>query len=291
MASSGEVTFKFYWRGRKNQIREIIWTETAPWPELPRVGDSVEGLRVRRRKTPVVMAVSWNTKGSVLIQLNDVVEDKTDQESEFLANVPDEHVSTPEHDPLENSDWVTQKIVQFLNRLEDFTPYERIYRRLPCKRRSMSYAWYYVGVWLVMLIVMLVFLPRWGGWELLFMLIPLVRLLDLLRWYADLLLDRAHNNLASGERSLLLVFLNLIEITLIGAIWLRAAGSTAASAVRDSFMLVTQLDSPARQGAWDVGTVTVEVAALVLLAGGVAVLVGEVSEKLRVTGEWQGARK
>jgi hypothetical protein len=155
----------------------------------------------------------------------------------------------------------------------------------------------YVFLWLVYLGLVLPFSPEWGGWGawILVFFLPVVRMLDLTRWYADLLLDRAHNNLISGERSLSLVFLNLIEVMLIGAIWLRAAGQpdSAGSALYDSFLLVAQLANPMHvTGLWiRLGTVAIEVASLVLLAGGVALLVSEIGEKLRITGEWQGTRK
>jgi hypothetical protein len=290
--------FEFYWRGRKNHIRRISWTEPSQWCELPRVGDSIKGLSVPRPTDPVVLEVSWITDGSARIRLNDVIEDATPEESRFLPKVPEGvAVSTPKHDPLENNDKVIQRVVWLLNLVEHVTPYELLNRfLLPRSWRSGSYAWFYVFGWLIVLALVLAFSPDWGGWPawLFVAVIPAVRVFDLLRWNADLLLDRAHNNLVSSERSLSLVFLNLIEVSLIGAIWLSAAGQPegAGSALYDSFLLVTQLANPHVAGLWiQLGMVAVEVVSLVLLAGGVALLVAEVGEKLRVTGEWQGARK
>lgn len=118
------------------------------------------------------------------------------------------------------------------------------------------------------------------------------RMFDLLRWYADLLLDKAHSHWLSNERNLLFVALNLAETALIGAIWLKAAGESpsALGALYESFGVVTQLGDLSVGGgaAPKIGLALTEITALVLLVGGVAILVGEVQEKLRTTGRWWG---
>jgi hypothetical protein len=305
----GKVTFQFYWRGRKDQIREVAWTRPLPWAELPRVGDSIQGLTVPHRSPPVVLEVTWDANGSVVIRLSDVVAAETVEKSTALTKRPPEaSVTNPAQNPYANPDRITRCIVWLLNVVERVTVYELLYGQVFApirgwwerKRKKNSgdkppvggYAWFYVAVGLVYLSLVLAF--GWGAW-LLIVLLPALRLFDLVRWYADLLLDRGHHSLVSSERSLFFVFLNLIEITLIAAIWLRAGqpDGSGSSALYDSFLLVTQLDAPhGLAGLWvKLGIVAVEAAALVLLAGGVALLVAEIGEKLRVTGEWQGTRK
>ena len=74
---------------------------------------------------------------------------------------------------------------------------------------------------------------------------------DLIRWWADFLLDRAHFRVVSPERNLLFVVFNLLEIMPIGAIWFVAGGvaPSAKSALYTSFALVTQLQLPHVVGA------------------------------------------
>ena len=89
----------------------------------------------------------------------------------------------------------------------------------------------------------------------------------------------AHNSVVSS----VFVFLNLIEVTLIGAIWLKAAGQPrhAAGAFYDSFQQVSQLGASTVSGHWaKASQMVTEVAALVLLVGGVAILIAKVQSAL-----------
>jgi hypothetical protein len=135
----------------------------------------------------------------------------------------------------------------------------------------------------------------WGLWFVVVVVVPAWRMLDLLRWYADLLVDRAHSHLMSTERNLVFVLLNLIEVTLICGIWLRASTPqpTTGSALFDSFGMTSQVGGLPDAGgaATHAGIAMAEITALVLLIGGVAILVGEVQEKIRATGGWWGTRR
>ena len=166
--------------------------------------------------------------------------------------------------------------------------------------RSPLLAYYYVVGWLCVLAAILATSDAWvDAWRPLFIAlvcIPAYRMFDILRWYADFLLDRRHNHVVSTERNLVFVFANLVETALIAAIWLQASGASATpgSALFDAFALVTQLALPElAEGGWaKIGVVMTEITALTLLLGGVAVLVAEVQEKINSsTGEWRGEAK
>jgi hypothetical protein len=125
----------------------------------------------------------------------------------------------------------------------------------------------------------------------LFVALAAYRMFDILRWWADFLLDRRHWAVVSGERNLVFVVMNAAEVTLIGAIWLFASGefNHPGQAAYAAFLLVTQLDRPeAVTTISKVVVVVTEVASLVLLLGGLTVVIGEVQEKVKATTEWRG---
>jgi len=96
----------------------------------------------------------------------------------------------------------------------------------------------------------------------------------------------------SSERNLLFVVANLAEVALIAAVWFRASGQAASpgSAGYLGFSLVTQLAIPDAPPWSKLAITFTEIAALVLLIGGVAILIGEVQEKIYAVGAWQTAR-
>jgi hypothetical protein len=163
--------------------------------------------------------------------------------------------------------------------------------------RRPSLAYYYVGVWLVVLGALLATSERWAtsrGWLLFAVLLASYRMFDVVRWWAGLFLYRPHYGMMSSERGLVFAVLNLVEVTLVGAIWLRAAGATptGGDSLFTSFGLVTQLNFPNPSGHWaKVAVALTEIAALTVLLGGVVSLLSEVQEKFRTAGEWQGRSK
>ena len=93
----------------------------------------------------------------------------------------------------------------------------------------------YVGTWLCLLLILLAFTPRVsaGQWGLavlsvLVLAAATARYLDLTTYQIGILLDPRQRRLQGAERSLVLLALNLVEVTLIGGIWL-FAGSYSAS--------------------------------------------------------------
>lgn len=189
-------------------------------------------------------------------------------------------------------------IVRLINALERAVIYEWLCVIPWC--RSPKLAYFYVGGWICVLVTILATSEEWADAPrplfVLLVCIPAYRIFDILRWYADFLLDRAHNLVVSTERNLVFVVANVVEAALIGAIWLQASGeaATPGSALFDGFALVTQLALPElAEGGWaKVGVVITEITALTLLLGGVAVLVAEVQEKVESReGEWRGPNK
>ena len=192
-----------------------------------------------------------------------------------------------------NADAGVRFIVRGIDASEKAILYEHLYR---LKRfQTPNLAWWYVLAWIGVLFLILATSFAWADSNrallIAMTLVPAYRAFDVLRWYADFLLDKRHNHVLSPERNLLFVVVNLVEATLIGAIWLRASGAVASagSAAYRSFALVTQLELPAVAGGWAKAAVVVtEVMALTLLFGGVAVLIAEVQRKVASTGTWRG---
>jgi len=139
----------------------------------------------------------------------------------------------------------------------------------------------YAAAWLGILTLVFVFVPDIANARLLFRIIfaglPIWCISEVMRWWLSVLLNRHHNLFASLERNLIYVFVNLAEVFLAGAVLLRMAspGHPARRALFDSFFLSTQLNT-ARQASLlhDAAQVLTVSASLVLLAGGLAVLIG-----------------
>lgn len=189
----------------------------------------------------------------------------------------------------ENEDPGVRLVVRVLNALERVMLYELLVRKFG----SVRLAWWYVVGSITLLIALLLTTGSWGedhrALTVAAVVVSAYRMVDIVRWWADLLLDRAHDTVVSEERNLLFALANLIEVGLIGAIWFCATGqaSTAGAAFYEAFTLVTQLSiPPAPTVQAKIATAATEVAALLLLLGGVASLIAEVQEKLR-RGGWR----
>jgi hypothetical protein len=121
-------------------------------------------------------------------------------------------------------------------------------------------------------------------------LVPVYRLLDILRWWLDLIFDRRHYLVVARERNLIFLALNLLEIVFVGAILFRATGvsGSVSGCWYASFFLVTQLNLPEGTTFWQQASkALVETSSLVLLLGGLSALVDLVGSKLR-EGPWGG---
>lgn len=120
------------------------------------------------------------------------------------------------------------RVVAALDFLERYVLYYGLLGRFP-RLKSPAFAYWYVLAWLVVLTAGLATsiswfsAPEWVRW--LLVVAPLYRLADVVRWWLDLLLDRRHYMVLAFERNLLFLGLNLVELTLVGAILLRATGT------------------------------------------------------------------
>lgn len=183
-------------------------------------------------------------------------------------------------------------VVRLLDALEALVLYELL-TKVP-RFRTPALAYWYVSGWIGVLLAILATSGNWTthGRLLLLLFVGIAGyrlLLDVLRWWLDLLLDPRHYALVSGERNLFFAGLNLVEAALVCAIWLRAAGQarTVGAAAYDGFLLVTQLASPTAATDWaKVGVALVESTALVILVGGLAVVIAAVEKNIHATGVW-----
>jgi diadenosine tetraphosphate (Ap4A) HIT family hydrolase len=146
------------------------------------------------------------------------------------------------------------------------------------ERSSADAATVYVGLWLVVLIGLALFSVLWPNGlavELLASLAAL-RAFDVATFQLRVLLDRRASLLASFERTLLFLGVNLLEMALALAVLLIAwAGIAPDQAFRDAFGIVTLTDAPAF--ASDVAfalRVAFTAISIVLLAGAGAVVLG-----------------
>ena len=78
--------------------------------------------------------------------------------------------------------------------------------------------------------------------------VPGACVIDVTRWWLSVLLNRRHNLFVSFERNIVYLFVNLAEVVLAGAIWLRMTSPTGSAEVAlfTAFFLATQLSSPPR---------------------------------------------
>jgi hypothetical protein len=201
---------------------------------------------------------------------------------------------TDEFDPI-NPDPGVRVIVRVLDALEKWVLYEWLCRWKPLRTEYLAYP--YVIGWLVVLAATLLTSRWWSTAEVAVAIVVVLaayRGFDITRWWIDFLLDRKHWAVVSAERNLVFVAVNLAEVAIIGAIWLRAAdaASTAGTAMFQGFTLVTQLGYPQADTAWSkIAIAVTEFMALLLLFGGVTSLLAVVADKIRQSGTWQGSNR
>jgi diadenosine tetraphosphate (Ap4A) HIT family hydrolase len=168
------------------------------------------------------------------------------------------------------------------------SPYGPLSRQLWSRRWSgAAFAPVYVGMWLVVLAGLLAIdgvrhLPWWM--RLFTAFVAGFRWVDAVLYEVGILLDRSQNWLSGFERSVILAGANLVEVSLIGAIWLLALewGPGLGATWLHSFSLVTLSGAPIYQGT---GTAVAQVATLggglVFLGGAIALLLGGLGDRMR----------
>jgi hypothetical protein len=194
---------------------------------------------------------------------------------------------------FKNPDPGVQRLVEILEIGERTVPYWWLSRSERLGNERLAYR--YVAWTIVVLAAIFVTsiwwknTPEWARW--LIVVLPMYRLWDIVRWWADLLVDRRHYRVVSRERNVVFLALNLFEIVFICSILFRAAGKpgSLSGSWFDSFFLVTQLSFPGNDTAFwqQVATAIVEGSSLILLLGGLSALVDLIGGKFR-EGEWRG---
>jgi hypothetical protein len=203
--------------------------------------------------------------------------------------------------PWERKDWTNpdpgaQKVGEILELGEKGVAYTWFMRV-----RSLHASWFaypYVGTWLAILLILFSGSPWWSKfdgrlrWLVVapIVIVAIYRLLEVLRWWLDLILDRRHFLVVARERNLIFLAINLVEVVFVGAILFRvtSVSNSMSGCWFASFFLVTQLALPAGVELWQQASkVLVEIASLVLLLGGLSALVELVGSKLR-EGPWKG---
>jgi hypothetical protein len=162
-------------------------------------------------------------------------------------------------------------------------------RRLPANFVAL-----YAAGWLTALSLIFTFVPSIASlgtaaqWTL--ALVPVWCGFEVTRWWLSVLVNRRHNHFVSFERNLVYLFVNLAEVMLAGAVLLRmtSPGHAAEQALFDSFFLTMQLsNAPHASFLHDAAQALTAMASLVLLAGGLAILIGGMG-RFFTEGEYEG---
>jgi hypothetical protein len=150
-----------------------------------------------------------------------------------------------------------------------------------------SFAPVYVGAWVLVLLAMLAVAaihhtPWWV--RVIVAGVALFRFVDVTLFEAGILLDRTQSWLSGLERSIILAALNLVEVSIIGAIWLLALrwGLAVGPTWAHTIGLVTTSEGPTYKSAFTaIAQVVTLAGGLMFLAGGIALLVGALASRMR----------
>jgi diadenosine tetraphosphate (Ap4A) HIT family hydrolase len=190
-------------------------------------------------------------------------------------------------------EWEPHAIVRCLVALhkqfnQRVSPYEKLMRRFwPARYGTAAFAPVYVCMWLIVLLSLLAVtainhVPWWV--RVLVAAVATFRFVDAVVYEVGILLDRSQNWLSGLERSVILAAANLLEISIIGAIWLLALrwGATVGPTWVHTIGLVTTSDGPRYTGAVaGIAQVITLGGGLVFLAGGIALLIGALGSRMR----------
>lgn len=187
-------------------------------------------------------------------------------------------------------------MIDFAQRISLYGPLLRLWsRRENTNRRRAQVAPAYVSGWLLLDFALLFTSPLWIGSEPASIACAAVagyRFLDIVLFQLEVMLSRRpeHKVFAAFERSLILLALNVIELTLISGVWLRASGlGGTTGAWFAGFMLTTLISAPDKSPALgsvagtevDLASVATVCGALLLLIGGLGLLIGLLAQKFR----------
>ncbi len=161
------------------------------------------------------------------------------------------------------------------------------------RRRAQVAPAYTLG-WLFLAALILLVSSVWASATLpalLAVAIATYRFVDIVSFHVRLLLSRHpdQTTVASLDRSLILLTCNVVELSVLSGIWLRAAGvASSTGAWFSGFLLTTLVSTPKGQYVSstagteiDLATVATICGALILLIGGAALLIGLIGQRFR----------
>jgi len=165
----------------------------------------------------------------------------------------------------------------------------------PSRQRPWLYFNYiYVfGFWTPLVLgVALVSLWRHGGWWCWLLIIPAWRWLEILVWWAKLLIDRTHTNILAAERNLLFLVADATAVvTGSFAIWRMTESVRPSPSWADALATFTLNGAPPGDHGLlgDVISVASAASGLVVVGAGLALLIGIVGHRVReVPGQYTG---
>jgi hypothetical protein len=172
-------------------------------------------------------------------------------------------------------------------------------RKENTNRRRAQVAPAYVLGWLAADTALLFSSPAWvssSSASAVCAAIAAYRFLDIVLFQIRIMLSRGPEQtvLAAFDRSLIMLAINVVELTLISGVWLRASGiGSTTGAWFSGFMLTTFVGTPEKPSPLtstmgteiDLTTVATVSGALVLLVGGLGLLIGLIGQKFR---EYEG---
>jgi hypothetical protein len=171
-------------------------------------------------------------------------------------------------------------VVTILDFLRWAMPYEwaAALARRSGRRLGPNFIAAYAVAWLGALALVFAFAPsmdeptKWGA-----AIVPAWCICEVTRWWLSVLLNRRHNRFVSFERNIVYLFVNLAQVIVAGATFLRMTSpdQSAVKALFDSFSLATLLsNTPHASGLHDAAQAITVSASLVLVAGGLTILLG-----------------
>jgi hypothetical protein len=186
-------------------------------------------------------------------------------------------------------------VVSVLDYVRWVVPYEwfAAFRRRRGGALSPNFIALYAFGWIVVLTALFILVPEVNGctWvKTIIAIPPVVASIEIVRWWLSVILNRAHYLFLSFERNLLYLVVNLSEIALAGAVLLRLTSKSdgAAEALFAAFFLTLQLSNgPQGPVIHDLAQMFIAGCSLVLLAGGLAILLGGLASSFR-EGEYEG---
>lgn len=170
--------------------------------------------------------------------------------------------------------------VRALKKAQRISPYEWWKERWIAKGRDAGlFAYAYVALLLLMEAAALLSM-RWSVVMMLAVAFGAYRYVLLVLWWLLFLFDHEFTRVVRFERNLLLLILNIVELSLVGAVFIAAAsGEGRGGAWFDAFSVLTFYNLPGGGFGRSAASVALACSALLLVAGGLSVILSKVATK------------